>query len=129
PVLRATWWISKLPATQVTPRRLSSGLVAAMRSAIMSSIPVSTSRISGRASDCGERAASMGRLWYAPAAGLADLAGERPAERLGHVARRDEKRVEVDAVREPLAVEEVDEVLGGQVARGARRVRAAAGPA
>ena len=29
-MLRATWWISTLPATQVTPRRFSSGVVAAI---------------------------------------------------------------------------------------------------
>jgi hypothetical protein len=63
PVLRATWWISTLPATQVTPRRLISGLVAAMSSAIMSSIPVSTSRINGRGAGCAGASASIGGLW------------------------------------------------------------------
>jgi hypothetical protein len=63
PVFRATWWISTLPATQVTPRRLSSGLVAAMSNAIMSSMPVSTSMMRGRGSGWPEGSASIGRLW------------------------------------------------------------------
>ena len=56
PVFRATWWISTLPATQVTPRRFSSGAVAAMSRATMSSIPVSTSRMSGSRSPASGRA-------------------------------------------------------------------------
>ena len=71
PVLRATWWISTLPATQVTPRRLSSGDVAAMSSATMSSIPVSTSRMSGRGSASGA-GASIGCI-------VAPYAGQGPA--------------------------------------------------
>ena len=128
-MLRATWWISTLPATQVTPRRLSSGLVAAMSSAIMSSIPVSTSRISGRGAGCAGRrrrpSAAMVRASRRPGRPCA----ERPPQRVADVARRGEQRVQVDAVAQPLAVEQVDEVLGGQVAGRARRVRAAAGPA
>src|SRR5688500_9629151 len=134
PVLRAAWWISTFPATQVTPRRLGSGLVAAMRSAIMSSIPVSTSRISGRGRASagvsgwasGSASASIGRLWYAPAAGLAHLRAQWATKRLADVTRGDQQRVEVDAMRHPVAIEEVHEVLRCEVARGARSVGAAA---
>ena len=65
-----------------------------------------------------------------PAAGLADLGRERPAERVGDEPGGGQDAVQRDdAVLPARRVEEVDEVLGGEIAGGARRVRAAAGPA
>ena len=87
-----------------------------MSSATMSSIPVSTSRISGRGTGCAGASASIGRRWYAPAARLTDLCAQGATERAGNVARGDEERIEVDTMREPLSLEQVHEVLGGVVA-------------
>ena len=64
-----------------------------------------------------------------PAAGLADLRRQRPADRLRDEPRGRQDAVERDAVLPARRVEEVHEVLRGEVARRARRVRAAAGPA
>ena len=69
----------------------------------------------------------------APGAGgelrLQGLAGQlAPHQLLGQLAGRHQLR-EVDAGLVPHSLEHVDQVLGGQVARGARRVGAAAQPA
>src|SRR5688572_21816726 len=52
-----------------------------------------------------------------PAAGLADLRGQRPAERRGDEARRLEHALERHAVLEARGLEEVHEVLGGEIPR------------
>src|SRR5262249_41271240 len=54
-----------------------------------------------------------------PAAGLADLGGERLAQRRGDESGGLQDALEVDAVLEPGRVEEVDEVLGREIAGGA----------
>ena len=77
----------------------------------------------------GSASASIGRLWYAPAARLAHLRAQWATKRFAHVTRRDQQRVEVDAMRHPFAIEEVHEVLRCEVARRPRSVRAAAGAA
>jgi len=84
PVLRATCCSSTLPATQVAPRRFSSGAVAAMSSATMSSMPVSTSRMTGRRSGVGTAlppgaAASSGPSIGANASGPANPRPGRPS--------------------------------------------------
>src|SRR5688572_5473811 len=61
-----------------------------------------------------------------PAAGLANLRGERPVERRGDEASRLEHARERHAVLEARGVEQVDEVLGREIAGGAGCVRTAA---
>jgi len=58
-----------------------------------------------------------------------DLPLERPPEHALQPLRHFDQRVEVDAGFDPLAFEEVDEILGGDVAGRARSVGAAAEPA
>ena len=72
------------------------------------------------------RARPPARGWRARPAGSCRAAGAPPAS---GPARRRHQLGEVDAGLEPHAVEHVDEVLGGEVARGAGRVGAAAQPA
>src|SRR5262245_20990978 len=64
-----------------------------------------------------------------PAPGLADLRRERLAERGRDESSGLENAVHPYAVLVPGGVEEVDEVLGGEVAGRTRRVGAAAGAA
>ena len=64
-----------------------------------------------------------------PPAGLADLRRQRPPERLRDEPRRGQDALQRDPRCPARRVEEVDQVLGGEVAGGAGRVRAAAGPA
>src|SRR5579871_6678837 len=61
-----------------------------------------------------------------PGPGAVDVALERPAEEALEPRRRRDERVEVDARLDALAFEQVDEVLGRDVARGARGERTAA---
>src|SRR5437868_6677723 len=62
-----------------------------------------------------------------PAARLAHLAGERPAQLGGDESGRVEDAAKAHAMVEAQAVEEVDEVLGGEIAGCARRIGTAAG--
>src|SRR5262245_49674641 len=59
-------------------------------------------------------------------AGLVDLSFQRPPELLLEPRGHADERIEVDPRLDPLAVQEVDEVLRGDVPGGARRERAAA---
>ena len=58
--------------------------------------------------------------------GAVDAAGELAAEQLVEPGGDLDQRVEVDAGLDPLALEQVEDVLGGDVAGRARRERAAA---
>src|SRR5438045_5811999 len=64
-----------------------------------------------------------------PSAGLADLRDERSTQDAGNESSGLEHAAEVDAVLPTLAIEEVHEVLGREVAGRTRRVGAAAGSA
>src|SRR4051794_1938695 len=77
-----------------------------------------------------EKSAADGRARRGvPATRLADLAGERLAQRAGDESRGVEDLLEVDAVLEAARVEEVDEVLGREIANGTGGVGAPTGPA
>src|SRR3712207_1171984 len=63
------------------------------------------------------------------AAGAVEVAGERVSHRLLDDGRGLQHSVEIQAGRHPRPLEEVDDLLGGDVSAGAGRERAAAQPA
>ena len=88
-----------------------------------------SSAASGRGRAWSGHGASPRPVARVPAACLTDLRGERFAERIGDETGRFEHAAEVHAVLDAHAIEQVDQVLRGQVSGRARGVRAAAGAA